>query len=74
MAIKQKGKVTHVVFESEAGGIRNSNTNDLDTYEFSSADVISGGPLRIGQEVKFVSNKERMHDYFKNYATEIEGL
>lgn len=74
MAIKQSGKVTVLLPNGVAGSIKNSNSADMDTYRFSSENVISGGPLRLGQSVRFINNKVVQRGSWDNFATEIEGL
>lgn len=58
MAMKQNGKVVSLLPNGVAGSIKNNNSADLDSYRFSSENVISGGPLRLGQAVRFINNKE----------------
>lgn len=75
MSVKLTGSVSWMDDQGTYGRINYDLKTMMDgPAEFWPKDVISGGPLKVGQKVKFTHNKVQDGGYYKNVATEVEGL
>lgn len=65
------GTVLSYSSERSGGVIADKNTKNLNHYTFSDSDVVSGGPLHVGQSVTFIGEMIRVNEAQFQYGAKI---